>query len=704
MLREEGSLKYKDLVIPSPHAIRGVFLEILNYMASHEDRATRPEERLNQLSNLLLLKLESDRQARAQGEDAHVRWQKRKGVEETARFVREWFADFAKRHPEMFRGEGGGEAQANAQLNLGDGTIHHIVASLERYLLLGNASSEAVSQAFQVLRTEALRSADGQFFTPQPVVESATKLVLRGTGQGRLMIDPACGTGAFLLQAFREMQGQFTESEGQITSWKQTHLYGVDRDGLAVKLAKAVMQMAGDGSAHVFRGDSVRTYKWNTEYPHLQAELVPERFDFVLTNPPFGKPLKVSFQDLDKSGYTIHKAAQRAADGQAKGEAGKAAKGEFPGKEKGLEIGLVFLELAYRLLKPGGRLGIILPESYFFSNSYSWLFEWLKTRFRPLVVVNVPMEAFQEYARAKTNFYVFEKVAGEGFDPDWKVVFLNPRTCGIDQKGKYTEDNELKDHIDAYLKGGSPRGYSEVRLEEVYRKKILVPRYWDQSYLEPLQRFLSERGLTGITLGELVDAGVIQHFYGHGSPELTERGGSVPYVKVSDLRSGRVNVNPTNLVSAEVAEALWKGKESGLRPWDVLTPARASNNIGEFAILLPGEERVVLTKEILGLRVVNPQWGFDPFYLFWALSLRVVRNSWRRITLMQTNREDIGGRWREIVVPMPKSPEWALEVSRPIREYLLSLSALAEDFRRLTSNGQYELIPGIFSLHQTEPP
>lgn len=81
------------------------------------------------------------------------------------------------------------------------------------------------------------------------------------------------------------------------------------------------------------------------------------------------------------------------------------------------------MELAYRLLKPGGRLGIILPESYFFSNSYSWLFEWLKTRFRPLVVVNVPMEAFQEYARAKTNFYVFEKVAGEGFDSDWKVAF-----------------------------------------------------------------------------------------------------------------------------------------------------------------------------------------------------------------------------------------------------------------------------------------
>jgi type I restriction enzyme M protein len=75
-----------------------------------------------------------------------------------------------------------------------------------------------------------------------------------------------------------------------------------------------------------------------------------------------------------------------------------------------LEIGLIFLQRAHQLLKKGGRLGIILPETYFFSSNYTFIFDWMRDRLRPLVVANIPMEAFQGFCRAKTNFYVFEKI------------------------------------------------------------------------------------------------------------------------------------------------------------------------------------------------------------------------------------------------------------------------------------------------------
>jgi predicted SAM-dependent methyltransferase len=77
---------------------------------------------------------------------------------------------------------------------------------------------------------------------------------------------------------------------------------------------------------------------------------------------------------------------------------------------KDLEIGLVFLERCYKLLAPGGRLGIILPETYFFSNSYSWLKDWIDGRFILRGMFNVPMEAFLSFCRAKTNFYVLERI------------------------------------------------------------------------------------------------------------------------------------------------------------------------------------------------------------------------------------------------------------------------------------------------------
>ena len=113
----------------------------------------------------------------------------------------------------------------------------------------------------------------------------------------------------------------------------------------------------------------------------------------VVTNPPFGEDLKVSASDCRDAGYTISLAASKK-----------------PGKHADLEIGLVYLELAYRLLRVGGRVGIILPETYFFSKKYNWLPAWLQTRFKLRGMLNIPMEAFEEFCRAKTNFYIFEKI------------------------------------------------------------------------------------------------------------------------------------------------------------------------------------------------------------------------------------------------------------------------------------------------------
>ncbi|HWK81568.1 MAG TPA: hypothetical protein VNP95_12405, partial [Thermomicrobiales bacterium] len=64
----------------------------------------------------------------------------------------------------------------------------------------------------------------------------------------------------------------------------------------------------------------------------------------------------------------------------------------------------------HRLLQVGGRVGIILPETYLFSKKYRWLESWLAGRFELRGMMNIAMEAFEEFCRAKTNFYIFEKV------------------------------------------------------------------------------------------------------------------------------------------------------------------------------------------------------------------------------------------------------------------------------------------------------
>ncbi len=220
------------------------------------------------------------------------------------------------------------------------------------------------------------------------------------------VIDPACGTGGFLHEALRQVkENEFPdESESyRIVKYANDNLYGVDMDNIGVKLTKALMIAFRDGSTHVLQGDSVRIHNWKSNFPRLDQELgsvhmsdgVARKFTVVVTNPPFGEKLKISAADARASRYTI---SQAAAEGK---------KGGYVD----LEIGLVFLEHAYRLLQVGGRVGIVLPETYFFSFSYRWLPKWLEGRFKLRGMINIAMEAFEEFCRAKTNFYIFEKIA-----------------------------------------------------------------------------------------------------------------------------------------------------------------------------------------------------------------------------------------------------------------------------------------------------
>ena len=262
-------------------------------------------------------------------------------------------------------------------------------------------------------------------------------------------------------------------------------------------------------------------------------------------------------------------------------------------------------------------------------------------------------------------------------------------------------DNELSDQVDWYLSGIRHPGMVQVQLHHIFERKVLVPTYFDLRYTEGINQFLAANGIDGITIGELIDDGIIWERRGHGSPANDQRSGDIPYVKVSDIRALRININPTNLVSEPVAKSHWKADNSGLCQWDLVTPNRASSNIGEFAIVLPGEERIVLTKEVFVFRaqLCSP---YDPFYLLWSFSLKAVRNQWRRIALMQTNREDCGKRYREIIVPRPPDLAWALKKSAAFRTYFTALAQAKQEFARVLHGQEDQYTANVIPVSAPE--
>ncbi|MDP1663446.1 MAG: N-6 DNA methylase [Phycisphaerales bacterium] len=378
---DHAHVVWKDLQQPSVEGLKRIVERLLDKVVVSDAQVTRREEQLDQLCSVILLKLESDKQAKTHPQ-APPFFRPLATHHDTAEVLRDRFSGFVQIYPEVFTSE------RDRTLRLDDESLYACAEALGSLKLIDLGIS-TVSTAFQVLRSEALKQGEGQYFTPQAVIRAGIKLL--DIQWDDLVIDPACGTGGFLVETMlylrRENPGL---SESELSRWAQTHIFGIDKDPIGVKLTKAIMQVAGDGSAHTVRGDSVRTQRWATEYPHLSGgKFANGRFTVVVTNPPFGKNLTVSAEDARLAGLAIAKQDGVFAD---------------------LEIGLLMLERSYQLLRKGGRLGIVLPETYFFSSKYQFVQEWVEGKLRPVVVANVPMDAFQGFCRAKTNFYVFEKV------------------------------------------------------------------------------------------------------------------------------------------------------------------------------------------------------------------------------------------------------------------------------------------------------
>jgi len=383
----EEPLKYSDLSVPSAGQLYSVFRRLLDILVARDSRSTRHDAQLNEICNLLLLKLESDTNGQFEPDKPLAFQLAKSGEAYTARSIREQFHALTELRPQIFANHSDG------RIALDDHTIQEVVYELSSFDLL-SVRPDAISYAFQVFRRANLKAGEGQYFTPQRVIAAAVKMM--DIQHQDKIIDPACGTGGFLVEALLSLleKGGSHLSDAAVRTWAHRQVYGVDKDSINVKLSRAIMISLGDGSVNIYAGDSIREDRWSTDYPHLQAPMASGSFTVVITNPPFGKNLKVSKIDCRRNGYTISAAA---------------AKGKREDYVD-LEIGLVFLERAHRLLTKGGRLGIILPETYFFSSTYRWLPDWLKSRFILRGVLNIPMEAFQGFCRAKTNFYVFEKV------------------------------------------------------------------------------------------------------------------------------------------------------------------------------------------------------------------------------------------------------------------------------------------------------
>ena len=665
-----------------------VFKRIRDRIVTLDRHVNRDEDILPDISLLLLLKIR-DEQRHQFTPLQLLSFQIDKTVQLTAHRMREFLKDEVARNADIF-----GATEREVHFQIDDESIYYIVEMLQHFQLLSN-DTDAVAEAFQVIRGKAYKGEEGQYFTPQSAVRVAIAAVAPRP-EDRI-IDPACGSGSFLATALANVTEYLRSIYGTDESalnlgrrnWSTQQLFAIDKDSVSIRLSKAYLSMLGDGSTHVFKADAIRPLHWSNG---LTATIQDNSFDVVVTNPPFGTKLKVPGNIGREETYNLSAEWKKIDDVWQTTD-------EFAQRD----LGLIFLERSIKLLREGGRLAIVLPDTYLFSDSYGWLVQWL-SRYTITHSINVPIEAFEPHCRAKTSIIVLQKSSPS---PDHQIIGSVCETFGEDKHGRPRfkfeggtqtdiRDDEMKETAELLQKtpalGETKLHFHFPQKDAIDRGNLIASYWWRRPYLNALEQFAKENNCDLFSIKDLLQTGELEVFDGHGSPNSHFHGhGTISYIKVVDIKNWRVNENPNYAIPTDVADKLRRGKL--LQPYDLVTPTRASKNIGLFGVIMPWQTRVILTREIAIWRVSKIAERIDPWLLLALMSLKVVHDQFKFLVLMQMNREDLGSRYCEVCIPLPRDKQLREQWSRPIREYF-EASALAHDnYENLTSH----LDPALFA-------
>ena len=551
-------------------------------------------------------------------------------------------------------------------------SVAWVVGQLERGSLL-DTDTDVVGDAFEVFAESRLAGEKGEFFTPRGVIRLAVKIADPSPDQ--TICDPAGGSGGFLIHAMNHVWGKMDNDpqwrdSPQLPDAKRKMasktIFGIDKETDLVKIAKAHMAIAGDGRSNIVHENSLHQpedFEGLAKH-HFVVRGGFRKFNFVLTNPPFGTKAKV-LKD-DSAHFALGKKWTRGG--------GKAKKGRIEWTQRPQvterDPYVLFVERCMDLLIDGGTLAIVLPETVFHAPTLGYLRQFLLKGNNVKAIIDLPHNTFRPHCNAKTCLLVVAKHRAQ--QPD--VLMVAAEEMGHDHNGRplmrYGTD-ELWDDLEVALtEVDDPDNLINTVTFTVPWSEIepscLVPRYY-RGLRTPA---VIEAGRQGISLGELVDSGIIRNYDGHGSPPAIDKGqGPIPYIRVNDIVNWELYRNPVASVPEETFERMTR-KKHRLEEGDVVFVRRGSYRIGTVAMASARDERVLLTRELLTLRVVEQdnKYGITPYYLLALLASRPVQDQLKSKTLIDTTLPTIGDRWRSLILPIHTDLDEARKVSEQVEE------------------------------------
>lgn len=333
----------------------------------------------------------------------------------------------------------------DAKILLSPSHLSVCVSSLQDVKLF-NSNLDVVDDAFEYLMSKSSKGEKGQYFTPRYVIDMCVKML--NPKSNETMIDPASGSCGFpvhtifyvwkqiLKEKGIEQSHLFTSQEkpAECTDYVNDNVFAIDFDEKAVRVARTLNLIAGDGQTNVLHlnsldyerwDDTTKSEDWTDTYNEGWKKLKKLRttknsnysfeFDILMANPPFAGDIKES--------RII-----------AKYELGKNAKGKYQSKV-GRDI--LFIERNLNFLKPGGRMAIVLPQGRFNNSSDKYIRDFITERCRILAVVGLHGNVFKPHTGTKTSVLFVQKWDDElcPKKEDYPIFFATMQEPSKDNSG-----------------------------------------------------------------------------------------------------------------------------------------------------------------------------------------------------------------------------------------------------------------------------
>jgi type I restriction enzyme M protein len=361
------------------------------------------------------------------------------------------FAEVKQHYGNLFRG--------NEEITLSDRALAFMVSELAKYDL-SRTDVDVKGGAYQEIVGDNLRGDRGQYFTPRGVIKMTVEML--APKEHDRILDPACGTGGFLVETLGYMLRQFRTGAGirpneentqewdlmndKIREFAENQLFGADFDPFLIKATQMNMVMAGDGKGHLYHVNSLEfPAGYLDDLGEAKKNIPLGSMDLVITNPPFGSDIPITDAGiLDQ--YDLAATWERAEDGNFR-RTGR--------RQSSVAPEILFVERCVKWLKPGGRAGIVLPDGILGNPAAEYIRWWILHHTWVLASVDLPVEAFIHEANVNilTSVLLLKRKTDEemraevmGGKQDYPVFMAVAEKVGIDRRGnklyKRTPDGE----------------------------------------------------------------------------------------------------------------------------------------------------------------------------------------------------------------------------------------------------------------------